>query len=115
MPYDRAASIAAARRAVHSTMSKEVSYEDPDSPGLVTLRVRWHNRIAIQGDLVEAGYANVIDGVNRVVFDKVELDEKGVVPARGAKITTGDGDVLVLDHMEPTAGPIEIIWGVAKV
>lgn len=112
MAYDRAASIAAARRAVHSTMGVSAFYEDSQS-GRVGLRVRWHNRIAIQGDLVEAGYANIIDGVNRVVFDKAELDEKGVILSRGGEVTMGDGTVLILDHQEPVVGPIEIIWGVA--
>ena len=113
MAYERAASIAVSRRAVHSTMGVAATYEDPSSPGVVGLRVRWHNRLALQGDLVEAGYANVVDGVNRVVFDKAELDEKGVVLSRGAELTMPDGTVLILDHQEPVVGPVTVIWGVA--
>lgn len=112
MAYDRAASVAAARRVVHDTMGVAVNYEDPFTPGLVGLRVRWHNRIALMGDLVDTGYPNVVEGVNRVVFDRDELNEKGVVLHTGGQVTLGDGTVLILDHREPHVGPLREIWGV---
>lgn len=114
MPYDRAASKAIARNAVHTAMGVPVSYEDSVSPGRVGLRVRWHNRVGIDGNLVEAGYTNFVEGVNRVIFNRNELDEKGVVLSRGSRVYTEDGAVLILSHQEPISGPVEVVWGVAQ-
>lgn len=114
MAYDRAASKAAARRAVHTAMGVAADYEDSNVPGRVGLRVRWHNRVGIDGNLVEAGYSNFVEGINRVIFDKQELDEKGVVLSRGSRVYMADGAVLILSHQEPITGPIEVVWGVAQ-
>jgi hypothetical protein len=114
MPFDLADLKRQARKVVHDTMSVPAVYENPALPGSVDLRVRWHNKIAINGDLVEAGYAEMIEGINRVIFEKAELDEKGVNLARGHKLTVWDGTVLMLDSQEPAVGPVTVIWRVVQ-
>lgn len=118
MAYDRAASVAAARRIVHKTMRVNATYQDSLMAGPEAITVRWHNRLNLQGNLVEAGYADVIEGVNRVVFNREELAEKSVVLHSGGVITLTDavnnGVVLVLDVKEPDTGPINFVWGVVK-
>lgn len=104
------------RQTVHDTMSTEADYTSPE--GVVTaLRVRWHNKIARHGDLLDAGYAEVIEGVNRVIFNIPELNEKSVTLEQRGTVTLTDplfmGAVLILDTMEPVVGPVEQIWNVA--
>lgn len=116
MAYDRAAVVARARRVVHATMGLAATYQDDSIVLPVPLTVGWFNRINLQGNLVEAGYSDVVEGVNRVRFNKEELAEKSVVPARGGVVTLTDplnyGTVLILDHKEPLTGPINEVWGV---
>ena len=119
MAYNRAAAVTKARRSVHNTMRVSADYEHPALPGVVTpLSVRWHNRQVLQGNIVETGYSDVIDGVNRVIFDLEELNEKGVVLERGGVVTLTDpvnnGIALILEAQEPDSGPINRIWLVAK-
>lgn len=113
---DFAALKAQVRQVVQDTMSTEADYTSPD--GVVTaLRVRWHNKIARHGDLLDAGYAEVIEGINRVIFNIPELDQKSVTPEQRGTLTLTsphfNGAVLILDTMEPVVGPIEQIWNVA--
>lgn len=116
MAFNFSACKALARRTVHTYLSVGASYAHPTLAEPVELRVRWHNKIARYGDLEDGGYAEIVEGINRLIFDAAELDEKGVVPAKGALVTLTDPEfnnaVLVLDTAEPRVGPIEVIWGV---
>lgn len=116
MPFDFAALKAQVRQTVQDTMSTEADYIAPD--GTVTaLRVRWHNKIARTGDLLDTGYAEVIEGINRAIFNIPELNEKSVVLERNGQVKLTSphflGAVLILDSMEPMVGPVEQIWNVA--
>lgn len=116
--FDWTSVMAKARRVVHSTFQVEVQYQAPG--GIVppvTLHVRWHDRIALVGNVVDAGYADVLEGVDRIIFNREELVEIGVVLGRGGKVTFGpafQNTVLNLDSMEPTEGPINVVWKVAR-
>lgn len=118
MAFDFAALKAAARRTVHDTLSVPASYMAPGSTVAVELRVRWYNKLAINGDLVEAGYAEMIEGINRVFFDRAELAEKGVSLQFGGRLTmTGEGmggTVLSLASQEPDIGPVVTVWRVVQ-
>ncbi len=117
MAFNRAATVARARRVVHKTHGLAATYEDDQVVVPVALTVGLFNRMNLQGDLIEAGYNNVIEGINRVRFNREELDEKNVVPKRAGKVVLTDplmaGIVLILDHKEPDTGPINIMWGAA--
>lgn len=116
MAYDFAALKATVRQTVQDVMSTEAEYVSP-SGETTALRVRWHNKIARVGDLLDAGYAEVIEGVNRVIFNIPELDEKNVKLERDGEVRLTNphfrGAVLVLVAMEPEVGPIEQIWTIA--
>lgn len=116
MAFNFSACKALARRTVHSYLSVGALYAHSTLAEPVELRVRWHNKIARYGDLEDGGYAEVVEGINRVIFDADELNKKGVVLMKGAHVTLTDPEfnnaVLVLDTAEPRVGPIEIIWGV---
>lgn len=119
MAFDFAALKASTRRIVHDTLATAALYDHASLAVSVGLRVRWHNKIARFGDIENVGYSEIIEGINRVIFDKAELDEKGVVLERGGQITLTapeyNGAVLVLDTMEPEIGPVQQIWLVAKL
>lgn len=118
MPFNFSAYKALARRTVHTYLSAGALYSHSDLAEPVDIRVRWHNKIARYGDLEDGGYAEVVEGVNRLIFDAAELNEKNIVLAKGAHIALTDPEfdnaVLVLDTAEPRVGPIEIIWGVVS-
>ena len=116
MPLDFAALKAQVRQTVQDTMSTEAEYTSRDGAVTATLRIRWHNKISRVGDLLDTGYAEVIEGINRVIFNIPELTEKNVKPERGGQLLLTSphfmGAVLILNAMEPTVGPIEEVWSV---
>lgn len=76
------------------------------------------------GQLDAGGYAEFIQGVERLVFNMEELTTKRVELIRGGKVeltdveyTLPDGGkpTLTLDVQEDDTGPIERIWKVTKV
>jgi hypothetical protein len=106
-----------ARRAVHDALSVEVVYTGPDGLTTETLSVRWHNRINRHGDLDVQGYAEIVENIDRVIFDLEELAAKGVTLAREGSITLPEimgGATFSLDTQEPDSGPIERIWLVTR-
>lgn len=85
----------------------------------VSLSVRYHNKIAIMGDLMEAGYSEVIDGVDRMIFNREELREKGIVLQYGNIVQLTDPGFenikVSLVAQEPYNGPIEVKWQVKRM
>jgi hypothetical protein len=118
MAFDRSAAVARSRRVVHEKHGLTALYEDDMTLRPVSLTVGWFNRMNLQGNMIEAGYNDVVEGVNRVRFNSEELAEKNVELRRGGVVTLTDplnnGIVLVLDHLEPPTGPINVVWGVAQ-
>lgn len=109
---------ALARRTVHNTLSVASLYSYSTLFVDVELRVRWHHKIARIGDLEDGGYAEIVEGVNRLIFSRTELNEKGVVLHHGGRIVLIDPEfnntVLILDHAEDSSGPEEEIWAVVS-
>lgn len=119
MAYDRSALVARTRQIVHEVMSVPANYEHPAQPGVSTaLTVRWHDRRLLQGNMIEAGWPDVQSGIDRVIFNKTELGEKGVVLATGGRLTLtdacGDSIVLTLDNQEADAGSVGRVWLAVK-
>ncbi len=110
---------AKARRDIHRAFGVAATHTDNVS-GVLTegLSVRWHNKMAILGDLQDTGYASVIEGIERVIFDRKELQDKGIVLKAGDVITiTAEGFEnarLVIREQEPIVGPFEVKWWVAR-
>lgn len=106
------------RKAVHDTFRVPVQLEAVAAPGtLVDLHVRWHDKLTMVGNIVEAGYADVLEGIDRIIFEREELVEKGVLLRRGDEVRFGpafQGTVLILDTSEPSDGPVNVIWKVTR-
>lgn len=124
-----------ARRAIHGKLAVPVSsFTDEEHPdGLTfgdlltppTLTVRYHNKMARDGNL-DGDYAEIIDGIDRLIF----LDENvaevsaalviagqpALVLSRGAEVVIQpyQGLRFVLDTQEPPDGPSEVVWVVAR-
>ncbi len=108
---------ARARKAVHAAFSVSAGHRSYGSDIHTTIQVRWHNKLVLQGNGTSDGYADVIEGIDRMVFDIDELADKGIALERGDTITMGPeyhGAVLVLEEMEPMTGPVEQKWWVAR-
>ena len=119
MASNFAAIKAKARRDVHASLSVPARYENYAQDVIVEdLSVRWHNKIAIMGDLENGGYANIVEGIERIIFTREELAVKGVVLSEGDSIImTAEGYEnarLVLKTQEPIVGPVEVVWQVAR-
>lgn len=126
---------ARARRAIHRKLAVPVtSFKDEEHPdGLAfgdlvsppTLTVRYHNKLARDGNL-DGDYAEIIDGIDRLIFlDEniaavsaalVEAGEAPLVLSRGAEVLIQpyQGLRFTLDTQEPPDGPLEIAWVVAR-
>lgn len=124
-----------ARRAIHGKLAVSASYVDEDHPdGLIFaedyvgtgLTVRYHNKIDRSGDL-DGDYAEIIDGIDRLVFldenvaeVSAALELNGELPlvlSRTGVVTIAEykGLRFALDNQEPPDGPLETIWGVARL
>lgn len=109
----------AARQAIHDRLSFVVTYTDDHGRNgrSVDLNVRWHGKINNQGEAPGAAYAEVIEGIDRLIFDRgqlaalnVTLHRKGVVlfPAEMGNID------WTLETQEPDDGPVNRSWIVAR-
>lgn len=118
MAYDHAATRRLRAKVVHDTLAIAATYFDDSLAAPVELRVRWHNKQTLRGDLDSQGYSQFIDSIDRVVFSPSELIEKGIEVVRGALVTITalgfDNAKLHIDTRDETAGPGEEIWLVGK-
>lgn len=114
MAYDHAATKRLRAKTVHDTLAVCAEYYDDSMAGPQALRVRWHNKMALHGDINKDGYSQYIDSSDRVIFSLDELFIKGLVIVRGGVVKMDDGQVLHIDSRDETAGPGEEIWLVGK-
>lgn len=106
-----------ARRALHDAMKVEATYVPPGGGAATALGVRWHNKINRVGDLDNQGWAEIIEGIDRIIFDREELAAKSLTLAEGGVVTLEllmGGFSFVLGAQEPDDGPIERIWIVTR-
>lgn len=118
MASNFAAIKAKARRDVHASFSVSATYQDYSLDTPVPLSVRWHNKIARFGDLLDGGYAEVVEGIERIIFMRDEVEAAGLILRESGFVTiTAEGyenAVLVLAAQEPKVGPVEVIWMVSR-
>lgn len=69
MAFDFAKAKTQARRVVHDTLGVLAYYKDDTMSTPVAIRARHHNKIDMTGDLDGSGYAQTIEGIDRIVFD----------------------------------------------
>lgn len=127
MAIDWSSIKASTRRAVHDVFKVGATYQDHTMSQPVPVSVRWHNKIGVIGQETNQGYAEVIEGVDRVIFNREELEQTKyitdnrmpITPIKGGRVTLMDAlynnAVLVLDSREPIVGPVDEVWSVARV
>lgn len=119
MPSNFAAIKAKARRDIHDGLSIAATHKAVSSGLITELAVRWHSKQVLLGDFQDGGYANFVEGIERIIFDREELFAKGVTPREGDVVTITavgyDNVQLVLKVREQTRGPIELPWEVARL
>ena len=115
MSFDFADLKAESRRAVHDTLGVLAFYQDNTMSAAKEITARWHNKTAKYGDLVETGYAEVVEGVDRVVF--FPCDYPTIRFQRLGLITFPKyGVTFRLDIKEPADGPSgQAVWQVVLV
>lgn len=127
MGFDWAATKKAVRRTVHNTFGVTAFYQDDSYDTPQEVKARWHSKIDRFGDLEGQGYAELIQGIDRIIVAAEDARRLNFV--RGGTITFngfgaglgvglgaplgGDGiadPTFELDTREPSNGPYEEIW-----
>lgn len=109
MPFDFASLKANTRRVVHNTLGVSASYVDNSMSTPAPIIARLHNKVALYGDPENEGYAEMVEGVYRIVL--IPSDTPDLNFKRGGKVKFANDDrTYVLDVLEPQAGPLERIW-----
>jgi hypothetical protein len=93
---------ASMKRDVHTTFKLSAVYRAAGSETDVAIAARLHTSQAIIGDLDREGFAQVVQDINRVVFDMAELDTLGITLNRLDRVTFADGRAYDLDVMLET-------------
>jgi len=111
--FDFAAMKALTRRVVHDTLAVDALFHESDPADPSTpIRARWHNKIDRFGDIENQGYAEFVQGIDRIIF--IPSDHPGVVLKQNSVIVfPAYGKVFTLQVKEKKSGPLEEIWQVA--
>lgn len=118
---------AQARRALHGTMAEPVSYTVPGAGGItyptpeqeeagLKLTARWHTKMRIQGER-DSSDVGILEGVNRLVFSRDELDALGIddLQRLGVIAIPGYDATFRLDYHEDADGPVNDYWSVVRL
>lgn len=131
MAFSFAKAKALVRRTVHKTFGVPALYKDSSLSTPVGISARWHNKIERIGDLDNQGYAEIIQGIDRVIFDVSDARRIGIkrhgeiyfpelsaglgVSLGGNLGGSGDGPpAFILTAREPSSGPHEEVWLVTR-
>lgn len=114
MQFDFAAAKKEARQIVMDTLGMDAFYTDSTHLTPVAIRARWHTKIDRFGDNGNIGYAEVIEGVQRLILTEAQARQIGV--RRGGVVTfpSLEGVAVTLEALEPKDGPTEEIWTVSS-
>lgn len=114
MPFDFAALKAKTRRVVHDTLAVDAFYQDDSMGAARPIKARWHNKLDRFGDLMDQGYAEVVEGVDRVVLFPCDYPTLNFV--RGGVVTfPAYGRSFRLEVREPKDGAHHAVWQVVSV
>lgn len=114
MAFDFAALKAKTRRVVHDTLGVEAFYQDDSMSAPRPIRARWHNKVDRFGDLMDQGYAEVVQGVDRIVL--FPRDYPTINFVRGGVVTfPAYQRSFRLEVLEPKDGPDQAVWQAVNV
>lgn len=115
MPFDFASAKANLRQTVHSTFGVEAFYKDASLSVPVPVVARYnHKKMDRVGDIVETGYADVVESIERIVLvpgDSPALDFK-----RNGRVTLSNmpGVEFVLTLRDPNTNSTDEVWQVVR-
>lgn len=103
------------RRDVHAAFALEAAYTDSAVTEPVTLHVRWHQQFGLPiGGSISRDDASVFESVDRLIFDRAELDAWGLTLRRGGRVVfTEREQTLTLDNKQLNSGPLTEVWTVS--
>jgi hypothetical protein len=115
MAFNFAAAKAALRRSVHDTFGVGAFYQDSSLSAPTPVIARYHHKKLDQiGDLVEAGYAETMVSVERIVFEPAATP--GITFVRNGRVTLDDlpGVEFLLTVRDPIKNQLEEVWQVVR-
>lgn len=106
------------RRDVHAHLGVQAFYQDDSMDAPLEIRVRWHNKQQLTGDLEGEGWAQMIEGIDRLIFMAADARAMGIKRTGQIHIPDLDNEDqearFELDAKEKTTGPIEEVWKVTR-
>lgn len=115
MAFNFALAKAALRQTVHDTFGVGAFYKDGSLSVPTPIRARYnHKKQERIGDLVETGYAEVVESVERVVLRP--CDTPALTFTRNGRVTFDDlpGVEFLLTFREPIKNAGEEVWQVVR-
>lgn len=110
--FDFASIKAQTRQTVHDYLAVPAFlYTNDEGPVGTDLTIRWHDKINRFGNNDNMGWAERVEGIDRLIFNKPELASLGIVLKRNNEVFIASvGKTFALEFAEPEDGPIEEIW-----
>jgi len=110
MAFDFADVKANARRVVQTTLGVSAFYQSKTMSAPAGITARLHTKMALSGDAESDGYAEMTQGLYRIVT--IPSDTPDLEFERGGKISFKHmpGWVYTLDTAEEPTGPLERVW-----
>lgn len=94
---------------VHQTFAVEATYTAPGGPS-VPITARYHSKIDPSG-IGEVDFAQVLEGINRIVFLRAELAAAGIVPGHNGMVHfVPYGTTYSLDTEDPRTNANSVAW-----
>jgi hypothetical protein len=116
MAFDWAATKASLRQTVHDVLQVSATVVVAPGQDAQGISVRWHDKINRFGNLDNAGWAQTVEGIDRLIFNRPELEAKGITLSSNSVVTLdAAGDKFQLDVKEPPNGPVEEVWVVMRI
>lgn len=114
--FDWTSTKALIRQTVHDVLQVGATVIVAPGGEAQDITVRWHDKINRFGNLENAGWAQTVEGIDRLIFNRPELTSKSIVLTDKSVVTlNAAGDKFQLDVKEPPNGPIEEVWVVARI
>lgn len=117
MGYDHARYKQISRQVVHNLLAVSAVYTDDATTQPLT--VRWHNKLARNGAGQPGFDVEIIEGIDRLVFNVTELATLGLeIQRRGIVTITWPGGVVSqfqIEEREPEDGPESEYWMVSHL
>lgn len=86
-------------------------YTNDEGPDATEINVRWHDKINRFGNNDNMGWAERVEGIDRLIFNRPELAEKNITLRRNLELFIPSvGKTFALELAEPDDGPIEAVW-----